>query len=645
MKTMIMKVSVSAACLTLAVDFAVAARVETIKVRSESMDKDVPVAVVLPDGYDPAKKYPVVYMTHGAGGDYKTMTMEDCLVQCDKYAFIGISPDGGKTSWWWDAPVDPTYRYETFFIKELMPFVEKKYSVDARRERRAIVGGSMGGHGACWLGFRHKDRFGAVGSIFGGVDIRPFPNDWDIAKRLGSLKGNEKVWAEHSAITEAAKLENGDVELCMMVGTKDFFLKVNRDMHDLLAKNGVEHYYIEYTTESPSTSGHCREFCTYAIPVMFTFFDNYFKTGSGQLQVGCRPHVGAAMMRAAVPTAKAEKRSGWDDEKFTMGAIRWDAWYGPGENFDTVWQEAVGTLQHPAHRWRLPFFTEIAADGKVTVDGRKPETMEREIDFAADGGLDYWAFLVYENGNSRNNALPLYLKARNRNRMRFCMALIIASRKNCDWPATRDRWLSHFDQPGYMRVCGGRELVFVYPKMVPPAYLDDFRRKAKERGHNPYFVGMTFARPAVRAKVAKECAGMDAVGAYNFVHHFEDYDKMMDFLEENQWNAAAKDGIVLVPSANAGFDASPRRDTEVSWQKGFFKGKTFHPPLTREQLMEATRRVKKFVLTNPTTCEAKTCLWYAWNEFDEGGWLCPTRKADGTPDTMRLEALKDALAE
>lgn len=145
--------------------------------------------------------------------------------------------------------------------------------------------------------------------------------------------------------------------------------------------------------------------------------------------------------------------------------------------------------------------------------------------------------------------------------------------------------------------------------------------------------------------VTSDVAGMDAVGAYSFVRDFEDFGKMMDMLEKNQWNAAAKDGLVLVPTVNAGGDSSPRRDTEVSWQKGWYTGRTFHPPVTREQLMEATRRAKRFVLSHPTTCEAKTCLWYAWNEFDEGGWLCPTRGADGKPDTMRIEALKAALAE
>ena len=91
----------------------------------------------------------------------------------------------------------------------------------------------------------------------------------------------------------------------------------------------------------------------------------------------------AGTATTGVPLAKAEKRPGWDGEKFTMGAIRWDAWYGFGET-DTVSKEACGTLMHPDHRWKMPFFADVAADGKVTIDGRKPGVMEREIDFAAN---------------------------------------------------------------------------------------------------------------------------------------------------------------------------------------------------------------------------------------------------------------------
>jgi len=129
-------------------------------------------------------------------------------------------------------------------------------------------------------------------------------------------------------------------------------------------------------------------------------------------------------LAADLPMANTDKRPGWADEKFTMGAIRWDAWYGSSET-DNASKEVCGTLSHPAHRWRLPFFAEVSPDGDVKIDGRRAEVVEREIDFAANGGLDYWAFLVYENGRSMNNAMPFYLKARNRDRLKFCIVLIM----------------------------------------------------------------------------------------------------------------------------------------------------------------------------------------------------------------------------
>ena len=50
----------------------------------------------------------------------------------------------------------------------------------------------MGGHGAMWNAIRHKDTFGAGGSTSGGVDIRPFPLNWDMSKQLGEFAYNKK---------------------------------------------------------------------------------------------------------------------------------------------------------------------------------------------------------------------------------------------------------------------------------------------------------------------------------------------------------------------------------------------------------------------------------------------------------------------
>ena len=56
-----------------------------------------------------------------------------------------------------------------------------------KRQGRAITGLSMGGHGAMWNAIRHKDTFGASGRTRGGMDIRPFPKNSDMAKQLGDV--------------------------------------------------------------------------------------------------------------------------------------------------------------------------------------------------------------------------------------------------------------------------------------------------------------------------------------------------------------------------------------------------------------------------------------------------------------------------
>ena len=99
----------------------------------------------------------------------------------DTYGVIIVMPDGGFDSWYYDSPVEPTYRYETFVARELVEYIDSHYRTKAEPSARAIAGLSMGGHGALYLAIRHQNVFGAAGSLSGGVDIRPFPDNWNIA--------------------------------------------------------------------------------------------------------------------------------------------------------------------------------------------------------------------------------------------------------------------------------------------------------------------------------------------------------------------------------------------------------------------------------------------------------------------------------
>ena len=71
-----------------------------------------------------------------------------------------------------------------------------------------------------------------------------------------------------------------------------------------------------------------------------------------------------------------------------VGAIRWDAWSG-----GSVTAQVERTLGPEKYRDRLPWFATVVDDKTVRIVGGNQETMDEEIQFAADAGLDYWAFV------------------------------------------------------------------------------------------------------------------------------------------------------------------------------------------------------------------------------------------------------------
>ena len=163
-----------------------AAQVDTLMVRSESMNKDIKVVAVRPDKAVKGEKCPVVYLLHGYSGHAKTWieVRPDLPQIADRDGIIFVCPDGGYDSWYWDSPVIPESRYETFISKELIEYTDKNLNAIPDRSKRAITGLSMGGHGAMWNAIRHLDVFGATGSTSGGLDIRPFPNNWGMKKYI-----------------------------------------------------------------------------------------------------------------------------------------------------------------------------------------------------------------------------------------------------------------------------------------------------------------------------------------------------------------------------------------------------------------------------------------------------------------------------
>lgn len=271
-----MKKNFCVACslvLLLTVHSVWSAAVTNIAVPSLAMKKDIPVTVILPNAYQPGgARLPVLYLLHGYSDNNQTWSSRTSIKElADQYGIIVVCPDGGYSSWYFDCPVDPAWRYETFMAKELVAYVDGHYRTLPKRESRAIAGQSMGGHGAMFLSIRHHETFSVVVCLSGGVDLRPFPDKWDIAKRLGSFETYPDRWSSNSVITLATTLPPGELAVSIDCGVDDFFIAVNRNLHQLLRMRQVPHDY----TERPG--GHNWEYWSNAIKYQMLFISDHLK--------------------------------------------------------------------------------------------------------------------------------------------------------------------------------------------------------------------------------------------------------------------------------------------------------------------------------------------------------------------------------
>jgi len=248
--------------------------VDTIKIYSESMNKVINTVVITPDNYNPDKEqYPVVYLLHGYNSSYSTWieNVPDLEKFADLHNFIIVCPDGGFSSWYFDSPVNEDYKYETHVTREVVDYIDTNYSTIQDRKGRAITGFSMGGHGALYLAFRHQDIFGAAGSQSGGIDIRPFPDSWEISEILGEYEDYPENWEKNTVANMIGLLKPDSLALIIDCGINDFFYPVNKNFHKRLMEINIPHEYIERPGQ------HDWEYWKISVKSQLLFFNKYFR--------------------------------------------------------------------------------------------------------------------------------------------------------------------------------------------------------------------------------------------------------------------------------------------------------------------------------------------------------------------------------
>ena len=249
-----------------------AQQVDTVTIHSK-MGHDLKNVVILPQSYTQGDaRYPVVYLLHGCGDNYASwLGIKPELPQlASQYNFIIVCPDGMVNSWYWNSPLNKDMQFEDYISDEVIRYTDSHYRTIADRSARAISGLSMGGHGAMWNAIRHRNVFGAAGSISGGLDIRPFPTNWKMQNQLGEFASNKKRWDEHTVINLIPSLKDGDLAIIIDCGVDDFFLEVNRRAHQSLLDHNIKHDYIE------RPGAHNNAYWNNSIDYQLLFFHKFF---------------------------------------------------------------------------------------------------------------------------------------------------------------------------------------------------------------------------------------------------------------------------------------------------------------------------------------------------------------------------------
>jgi enterochelin esterase-like enzyme len=237
---------------------------EGLTIESKTLGKPVRYTVYLPSDYDSSNRYyPVVYLLHGyTDNDMGWMQFGEAQMIADEAIanrvippMILIMPDAGVS--WYINNYDNSVRYEDFFIKEFIPYIESKYRIRSEKKFRGVAGLSMGGYGSLVYTLKHQDMFAACAAfsaaIFTDEEIIAEKEDrW--ANVLGvvygpKLKGKDRItehYRSYSPIdivrsTNAEKLKG--LRLYLDCGDDDFLYKGNSTFHILLRDLGIPHEY------------------------------------------------------------------------------------------------------------------------------------------------------------------------------------------------------------------------------------------------------------------------------------------------------------------------------------------------------------------------------------------------------------------
>jgi len=246
--------------------------IQTQMIAEEAINGGVnQVWITLPKNYSSKAKvdhrYPVLYLMHGGGGGWAGQWVQGGG-QAEEYTedldLITVMPDAGKVGWFTDWVGDGSrcaQKWESFHIKQLIPWVDANLRTNASKSGRAIAGLSMGGFGAFHHAFRHPELFAYAGSYSGALDLQEQGTQLVILQQSQSSgfdpygafgRFDDDNWNVHNPLKHAGSLSGIYLDMYAGSGMHDFDV-LERTMgqstfrlHNALNDAGITSSFLMY---------------------------------------------------------------------------------------------------------------------------------------------------------------------------------------------------------------------------------------------------------------------------------------------------------------------------------------------------------------------------------------------------------------
>jgi enterochelin esterase-like enzyme len=205
-----------------------------IEYDSKSVGARRKMQVYTPPGYSPDKKYPVLYLLHGIGGDETewqrfatpNLLLDNLLAEGKAVPMIIVMPNGraqkndrAEGNVFATAPAFAAFEQD--LLQDVIPAIESRYAVQADREYRGLAGLSMGGGQSLNFGLAHLDTFAWVGGFSSAPNTKP----------------PTQLVSDTAAAREKLKL------LWVSCGNKDGLIRISQGVHAYLKENNIPHVW------------------------------------------------------------------------------------------------------------------------------------------------------------------------------------------------------------------------------------------------------------------------------------------------------------------------------------------------------------------------------------------------------------------